>query len=233
LKIDSELVNGIFIEESKNRFLCKVLIDGQEVECYIPSSSKIENYIRLKNKPVLLLRNQVARRTRFSLFAVSYYNTFIIVNQNLVNGFLANEINNNQLLKDKEIITIEKEKKYGDYKADLIMTCKNNKTVLIEAKSIISANREAFFPTVYSERSIIQLKIIKQLLLEGIEIYYFIVSLSPIVRKITINEKHSEFYKLLNECIVNGLKLQAMSLRLEEHVNSVSLSLYKKIKVQL
>lgn len=65
-----ELIKGIFIEESKNRFLCKVVVDGVLHECYVPSSSKIENYLNINNKEILLTRNQGGnRRTKYSLFA--------------------------------------------------------------------------------------------------------------------------------------------------------------------
>ena len=48
MKIVGELIEGIFKSESKNRFLCKVLIMGNELECYLPSSSKLSPLINLK-----------------------------------------------------------------------------------------------------------------------------------------------------------------------------------------
>ena len=53
-----ELVYGTFIEEVKNRFLCKVKIQDEIIECYIPSSCRLENFIRLNGSTVLLKENK-------------------------------------------------------------------------------------------------------------------------------------------------------------------------------
>ena len=38
---------GTFIKESKNRFLCEVLVDKKITECYIPSSCRLDNFLEL------------------------------------------------------------------------------------------------------------------------------------------------------------------------------------------
>lgn len=81
----NQLIEGVFIEESKNRFLCKVLIDNKVCECYVPSSSRIENYLNVKGKKVLLTPNKSNSRTNYSLFAVKFYNKYILLNLNLTN----------------------------------------------------------------------------------------------------------------------------------------------------
>lgn len=87
--ISEDIVEGIFIEESKDRFLCSVLVDECVLECYVPSASKLKNYLNMKNKRVLLVKNKkLNSRTKYSVFAVKYYNQYIIVSLLVVNRVL-------------------------------------------------------------------------------------------------------------------------------------------------
>ena len=49
---------GVFLEECKNRFLCKVLIDEKIEECYLSCSCKLSHFVNLKNRKVLLEKNK-------------------------------------------------------------------------------------------------------------------------------------------------------------------------------
>lgn len=50
-----ERTEGIFNKELKNRFLCEVLVEDEVVECYASSSCRLDNFIDLHGKQVLLL----------------------------------------------------------------------------------------------------------------------------------------------------------------------------------
>ncbi|WP_214849123.1 DNA/RNA nuclease SfsA [Exiguobacterium sp. s193] len=226
----TETIEGTFIKESKNRFLCEVLIDNQLVECYVPSSSRIENYLKLSNKKVLLTKNIGSKsRTKYSLFAVMYYNKYVILNLNKVNELLTYYIEQNEFV-EAQIYTIEKEKTVNGYKTDLIIyEPLKSEEKIIEAKGIIGITREVLFPKVHSERALKQLEQISILLRNNYIVEYYFVSLSPIVKKVIINSSHSKYYKLLNECIENGLRLKGIGaiLNKEKEVSFV------KIKVEI
>lgn len=38
---------GYFVREEKNRFICTVDVRGENIECYIPSSCKLGNFLKL------------------------------------------------------------------------------------------------------------------------------------------------------------------------------------------
>jgi len=77
-------IEGIFKSESKNRFLCNVLVNGKLCECYIPSSSKLSPLVNLKGKKVLLTLNKgTNNRTKYSVFAVQHYRKYILLNLNI------------------------------------------------------------------------------------------------------------------------------------------------------
>ena len=51
-------IEGIFIREQKNRFICEVMVEDEIIECYVPSSCRLDNFIDLHGKRVLLCECQ-------------------------------------------------------------------------------------------------------------------------------------------------------------------------------
>lgn len=80
-------------------------------------------------------------------------------------------------------------------------------------KSVIATSETAVFPTVYSERTLGQLKAIADLLDEGYKGYFFIVSLNPYVKCINLLND-SEIVKQLNKCIARGMVVKGFCCRL-------------------
>ena len=107
---------------------------------------------------------------------------------------------------------IVKEHKVDGYKADLYI--KDTDTI-VEIKSVISSNPTALFPTVYSERTINQLQMLKQLLEKGKKVCFMIVSLHPYVTEIVI-DRNTLFYKELSSCIELGMVLSGFTCRLRD-----------------
>lgn len=213
MTILDELAEGIFIEESKNRFLCSVLIKEMIYECYVPSASKLRNYLNMKNKKVLLLKNNKNNlRTKYSIFAVKYYNKYIILNMSVINKILE------EYLREKYTFrSIEREKYFHGYKSDLLVL--GEIPIMIEAKGIISAKREIKFPTVYCQRAIDQLKKIRKLLIEGYKVEYYIISLSPTVKVVKINDdlKFKEYTDLLISCIDLGMLFNGFNIEFKNN----------------
>jgi len=211
LLISNEIIDGIFITESKNRFLCSVLIENKVCECYVPSASKLKNYLNIKGKKIILLKNKDSiGRTQYSVFATMYYKKYIILNLAIVNRILEEYL---KVTYDPSIVY--REKYIGNYKTDFIVC--GESTIIIEAKGIISPRRKVVFPTVYSKRAIDQLNNIVNLIEEGMEVQYFLISLSPIVREIKINNdsRFIEYVELLNKCISKGMILKGFSVYYE------------------
>jgi DNA-binding sugar fermentation-stimulating protein len=228
--IPTEVVEGTFIKESKNRFLCEVLINGKIEECYVPSSSRMENYLNLKNKKVLLTINKDKNsRTRYALFAVKYFNKYILLNLNMVNDFLRNYIAFTEL-KEPVLDNIKKETIIEGYKTDLfIIETATTKEKIIEAKGIIDIRKNIVFPKINSERAIRQLIYIESLLNNNHRVEYYFVSLSPIIKCVTINNSYQEYYRRLNNCLSKGLKLKGISV----HLCSDMKVSYKRLKIKL
>ena len=111
---------------------------------------------------------------------------------------------------------IEREQNIEGYKVDIFLP--ESKTI-VEIKSIISLDRNAFFPTVYSERAIEQLKKMLSLLQEGYKIVYIFVSLNPYVKTVSIsyNDKQSRYRKYFEECIDKGMICRAYTAKIKDN----------------
>ena len=202
------------MRELKNRFLCEVKIDGKVEECYVPSSCHLSNFLQLKGKKVILVPTQGKHsRTRYALYAMPYKRNFIVLNTSLSNVAIENSIHSKRfsfLGKRKEIVS---EHCIDGYKADIYIPA--SKTI-IEIKSVLSSTDTAVFPTVYSERTQNQLKIIQEMLDKGYKVAFIIVSLNPYIKKITI-DKNTEFYTELTQCIERGMDIRAYTSHLKDY----------------
>lgn len=212
---NSIYTSGVFIRELKNRFLCEVKIDGKVEECYVPSSCHLSNFLQLEGKRVLLVPIQTpSSRTKYALFAVPFKKNYIVLNTSMANRAIESGLRGRRfsyLGKRKKWL---KEHKIDGYKADLYIP--STKTI-VEIKSIISTKEPAIFPTVYSERTINQLKQIQQLLLNGYRVCFMIVSLHPYAKNVTI-DRSTEFYSELSKCLEVGLIVKAYTSRVENDV---------------
>lgn len=222
--MELEVFSARFIKEGQNRFISYVELKDEIIECYIPSSAKLSNFIKLNGKDVLITKNKsINKRTKYSLFAVKYYNKYILLNLNLINKLMKN-----YLAKIDSNSVFYLEKNYKGYKSDILCETTNGKKTIIEIKGIIDVHRTCVFPSKSSDRAIEQLlKLQNILLLKNINVEYYLVSLGPIVKKISIQETDSEYVHLLRSCLSNGMKLNAVSI---EYTGSDYL--YKKIPVE-
>lgn len=204
-----ETIEAKFVSEGHNRFISLIEIEGNTVECYVPSSAKMSNFLNLINKEILVTPNiDKTRRTKYSLFAVKYYHKYILLNLNSVNKLLMN-----YLVELYPNLEITLEKSISGYKSDVIINHSSKSTTLIEAKGIISIRKECIFPSKESARAIFQLEKIKNLLhTTNIEVIYYLVNLGPITKFITIENSNSEYVKLLRSCINMGMVIKALTI---------------------
>ncbi len=214
---DEELIEGTFIEESKNRFICTVLINNVRHECYVSSSSRLENFINLKNKRVLLSNNHTkGKRTRYTLFAVYHRKKLIILNLNIVNKLFEYIIKSGQYTEYHGYDTVKKESEYRGYKADILLD--GTEKLIIENKALISTDKNIEFPTVYSERAIRQLKKLDMLLSEGCKVYYNFIALSPFINSVQISNKEVEYNRAFMQCVNHGMQVNGYRLYYEANI---------------
>jgi len=218
------IFKGIFVEEVKNRFLCKVRIKGTITLCYVPSSCRLDNFLDLVGKEVLLFPTKTPHaRTPFSLLAVAYKNNYILLNSSIANILIGQNLNSRRFAKLGKRKTISRECNVDEYKCDFFI---HDTETLIEVKSIISTKTTVGFPSIFSPRAIRQLKALKQYLEVGKPVCYIIVSLNPYTRSIFV-DKTTPFYTVFEECLSLGMTVLGVSCQI---VNE-QLSIKKMLKV--
>ena len=198
---------GIFRDEIKNRFRSIVTINNQDVMCYIESSSRLDNYINLKDKKIFLQKIN-NKSLKYKVFMLPYRYDKILLCPMMANKIVASEF-------DRKIFSsigirnkFQTEYLIEGYKSDLYIP--KTKTI-IEIKAVLTNNKSALFPSVFSERSLYQLKEISILLDKGYKAHYIFVSLNPYTDSIKI-DTNTKFYNELYKCINKGLTLSAYSI---------------------
>ena len=202
---------GRFVSESKNRFLCTVRVDGTEEICYIASSCRLDNFIDLRGKDVLLRRNTGKNSsTRYSVLGVKHKKSYILLNTSWANRAVGSDIHSRRFSFLGKRSEIKKEAIINGYRTDFYVPSTKS---IIEVKSVISTLGTAMFPTVFSERTLHQLEAIETLLLKGYHASFIIVSLNPYVKEIQMIED-SQCCTYLKRCCKHGLVLKGFSCQL-------------------
>lgn len=194
---------GFFIEECKNRFICLVQVDNEIEECYVSSSSKLSNFINLTNQTVLLKKNKGKNlRTKYTLHAM-IKNDITLLNLNFVNDIVNDNFFSNQIDWKREHIFS------NNLKTDYF---NEKEKIVIEVKALLSDKEDVIFPSLYSERTLRQLKEYNKLLKKDYNVKYYIILMSNNIQNVHINSKDKQFKKLFNLCKKNGLELHFFNL---------------------
>ncbi len=220
---DSEFVYGIFKEETKNRFLCQVTIDGKDVECYIPSSCKLSNFIDLKGKTVMLKPTQAKNaRTAYAIYAVKTGNRFVLLNLSQTNRIVEDAIYSRRFAFLGPRKRVFREYTINGYKSDIYIA---DTMTIVEIKSVLSWEKEALFPIVYSERGIKQLSQLLSLQNLGYRVCYLFVSLNDVVKTIYLNRSIEEYTNLFDQCLRQGMVCHGFLLKLNDNIPVLSSSI--------
>lgn len=208
----SKCIEGIFVKELKNRFLCEVLISGISTVCYVPSSCHLGNFLALQGKKVLLAPTSTPNaRTSYSLYAVPYKRSYIVLNTSMANRAVEASLQKRQFAFLGKRTHFLAEHRVDNYKTDLYIEDTNT---IIEVKSVLSLDEVAKFPTVFSERSLAQLAKLKEFLACGYRAHYCIVSLNPYVKSIQVLS-NTAFRSMLDECLSSGMTISGHSCRMK------------------
>lgn len=225
--VPNTCIQGIFREEIKNRFLCLVNVDGADVVCYIPSSCRLSNFLDLTNR-IVLLKPVITKnaRTKYSVYAVKYGKNYILLNLSQSNRVIEEQIGRRYFSFLDKRKSVSRETMVSGYKSDLFIRDTNT---IVEIKSILAFEKEALFPTVYSERALNQLSNIMRLLDEGYKVCYIFVSLNPRVKTLAINRDIPDFFDLFSKCAQNGMQYCGFSIQLKNGKPT----LYSRVTIKL
>lgn len=207
------MIVGIFKEELKNRFRAIVTVNGVDTLCYVPASCHLSQFVDLVGRQVLLTpTKKQPTKTKYSIYAVRYRNSYAFLNLAEANRIVEKEIKRKTFSFLGNRTSICREKGIAGYKSDLFI---EDTDMIIEIKSILTFKQKAIFPTVYSVRANRQLDKIKNLLKEGYQVNYILAALYPGIKHIAINNQQKEFYQKFEECVAEGMQVHGVALALK------------------
>ncbi|MEA5011222.1 MAG: DNA/RNA nuclease SfsA [Angelakisella sp.] len=180
----------------------------------MPSSCRLSNFVELSNRQVILrpIKKKNAR-TKYSVYAFRYRQSYVPLNLSSSNVTIENNLRRRMFAFLGSRNSVFREKTIDGYKSDLYIA---DSDTIVEIKSILSFNRTAQFPTVFSERANRQLEDLMRLLKNGHKVCYMLVSMYYGVKQININEQQEEYCWLFRECVNNGMTVCAFSFGMKE-----------------
>ncbi|WP_154497265.1 DNA/RNA nuclease SfsA [Waltera intestinalis] len=209
-----EYIKGTFLREQKTRFLCDVVVDNKDVECYIPVSCKISKLVDLTGKEVVLQPvENINARTKFSVYAARLGKYYVLLNLAEANRVLEAQLQRRYFSFLGKRKKIYREKVIEGYKTDLYIDDTNT---LIEVKTLLSFDEEGKFPSMTSVRAEQQLEKLSELLDKGYKVIYIVMSLNPKVKSIVLNNDYGRYCQLFRACLDKGMKVKGFSIRLKD-----------------
>lgn len=196
-----DLLKANFLREEKSRFKCKILLNHLEIDCYVPCSCKISKIFLIKEGTQILITKNKKKKSKleYSIVAVKNMNNYLIINPSLSNyaykAFLAST--GTDYFSEYSI---------NEYRTDFFIPQKKE---VIEIKSILSETNIVSFPQINSERFLLQLKSINQLLDEKYTCKLIFSIFNPTIKKIKFDSK-KKIYKLLIDCLAKGLIIECV-----------------------
>lgn len=203
----NDALEGVFIEEVKNRFLCKVSINENIEECYVPSSARLSNFFELENVPVLVVENQGKKtRTRYKLFAIWQKEQWVLVCLSYLNNLMRNYLLSLQNVENEQVLfekTID-----NKYKADIVLL-EGEKSKIYEIKGVLSNKERVIFPSVCGKRAIEQLRFFRTILRkERYCVKYCIVLLNNDIHEVRLNRNEKNYLRCIKSCMKYGMEIE-------------------------
>lgn len=219
-------IEGVFIKELQNRFLCEVLVAGKIETCYIPSSCHLSHFLKLDGRSVILRENvSKGATTPYALAAIPYKRSHVVLNTAAANRAFENSLTSRRFSFLGPRKQFQRECMIEQYKCDFFIP---HTRTIIEVKSVLTLDHHAVFPTIYSERFLRQLNCISVLLEKGYSANLIIVGLNPYIKDVRIL-KESYCYNNLIDCFNKGLSIKAYTLRTQHNDYTID----KQIKLFL
>lgn len=207
------MIEGVFLQELKNRFLCEVRLDDHTVECYIPSSCRLSNFADFSGCKVLLNETSGKKaRTTYSLYAIKYKRNFLLVDLKETNRIVESALKTKRFSFLGKRRSIQREVRFGAYKSDFYIQDTNT---VVEVKSVLSTKARQPILVVHSDRAISQLKEMGLLLGKGYSIVYIFIALNPATESLIFPKNSGEYSDQFFENLDKGMQCKAYTVRIK------------------
>ncbi|GMQ65262.1 DNA/RNA nuclease SfsA [Vallitalea maricola] len=205
--IYEDIVEGVFLERP-NRFIAKVLIDGNPETVHVKNTGRCKEILTEGTKIFLQKSNNPNRKTKYSL--ISAYKKDMLIN---IDSQVPNEVVHEAILQNKipELIDlnyVKREQKYKNSRFDMYFERSNAKG-FIEVKGVtLEKDGLSMFPDAPTKRGTKHLEELIDAIANGYEGYLFLLIQMNDIHKFTPNYITDEtFAKTLIKANDAGVKI--------------------------
>lgn len=205
--IYEDIVEGVFLERP-NRFIAKVLIDGNPETVHVKNTGRCKEILTEGTKIFLQKSNNPNRKTKYSL--ISAYKKDMLIN---IDSQVPNEVVHEAILQNKvpELIDlnyVKREQKYKNSRFDIYFE-RGTVKGFIEVKGVtLEKDGLSMFPDAPTKRGTKHLEELMDAIANGYEGYLFLLIQMDDIQKFTPNYITDEtFAKTLMKANDAGVKI--------------------------
>lgn len=223
----SNIHEGVFIERP-NRFIARVLIDGEETVCHVKNTGRCRELLVPGARVLLEKSANSQRKTAFDLVKVYKGERLVNMDSNAPNTVFGEFLRSGGLGFVPDYI--KPEYRHGDSRFDFYFE-HDGKKAFAEVKGVtLEDNNIARFPDAPTERGIKHLRGLIECVKQGYEAYaVFVIQMRHIDSFEPAWDKHREFGLALCEAAQSGVKVLAFDC----DVTREGLSIAESINVNL
>lgn len=227
-----KIAEGIF-KERPNRFIAKVVIDGEEETVHVKNTGRCQELLKKGVRVFLADEEGKERKTRYDLIAVEKNDRIVNMDSQAPNAAVKEALKQGLLLHD--IKEVRPEYTYGESRFDFFVQFQENedgcKGAFIEVKGVtLEKDDVVSFPDAPSQRAVKHIQELMKAKKEGYGAYILFVIQMEKVKFFAPNEKmHKEFADALRKAKEAGVNILAYDTK----VTKDSMVLNQKVEVKL
>lgn len=170
----NDMVEGIFLERP-NRFIAKVLIEGQLETVHVKNTGRCKEILIKGTKIFLQKSNNPNRKTKYSLISAYKDKLLINIDSQVPNDVVYEAILRHKIPELQHLHVVKREQKYKNSRFDMYFEGENRKG-FVEVKGVtLEKEGLAMFPDAPTERGTKHVKELIDAMKEGYEGYVFLL----------------------------------------------------------
>jgi len=175
------VVRGTFLNRP-NRFIARVLIDGQEETVHVPNTGRCKELLVAGADVVLAEGQGIKRRTRYSVIAVYKGNLLINMDSQAPNAVVYEGMQQGRIRELPPIVSARREMTWGHSRFDVHFVTEDGQSGYMEVKGVtLENNGMALFPDAPTLRGTKHVYELMDVASQGhLAVLCFLIQMSPV-----------------------------------------------------
>ena len=229
MKFTKALIKGKFLKRYK-RFFADIKVNKEIIIAHCPNTGSMMGLLNENNDAWVLKNEDPKRKLKYTLQILKTSKNVIGVNTHLANKLVDEGLQNNTLLKFKNLDKIVKEKFYNKETRFDFLVEKNKKKIFIEVKNVtlIRDGKTSEFPDAITTRGSKHIKTLMDAHKKGYECYVlFLVQIENCKYFRIAKDIDNEYYENYKLAKKSGVKFIAYNCK----VGSKEIKIDKKVEI--